>query len=94
MGILEVRLRDGRRVATIMLLFRDGRLQGESFSAGDIREVVGYGGVRFRVDVEGEERRLLTSKVEMRGGYAVFQDQSGEVHAVPLKRLAGLVAQE
>ncbi len=93
MGILEVRLRDGRSIATIMLLFSSGEVEGESFSIGDIVEVVGYAGVRFRVDVAGGES-LLTSRVEMRGGYAVFTDHTGVLHALPVERLSAMVAQE
>jgi len=93
MGILEVRLRDGRRIATIMLLLSSGRVEGESFSLEDVREVVGYGGVRFRVDVE-DGRRLLTTRVEIRGGQAVFVDHTGVLHVVPAERLTSMVAQE
>ncbi|WP_456475779.1 hypothetical protein [Candidatus Pyrohabitans sp.] len=51
MGILDICLKQGKHIATIMLLCENGRIPGEDFDFGDITYIAGYRGVAFRVKV-------------------------------------------
>ncbi|WP_456473762.1 hypothetical protein [Candidatus Pyrohabitans sp.] len=100
MGILDICLKQGKHIATIMLLCENGRIPGEDFGFGDITYIAGYRGVAFRVKVrqgEGEED-YVTKRIDFRGAsprMAVFRvEKKDEVLTIPVSAIVEIVSQE
>ncbi len=99
MGILDIALKNGRHVLTIMLFFEKGEVSGEKFSTRDIMYIKGYNNVFFRVNVAegGEERRYITKKLEFlekNGKVYVRFVSRGESHEVDVSRITEVVSME
>ncbi|GEM_PF-2089037 len=103
MGILDVCLKQGKHIATIMLLCENGSIAGESFGFDDIAYIAGYRDVAFRVRVRqgGEEKDYITRKIEFHGTsprVAVFRVEKGEEKGkevrLPVSAIVEIVSQE
>lgn len=101
MGILDVCLRSGKHIATIMLLCENGRIAGEGFGFADIAYIAGYRSVAFRVRVRrgGEERDYITRRIDFpEEGVAEFRvekgEERGEVLRLPVSAIVEIVSQE
>ncbi len=103
MGILDVCLRQGKHIATIMLLCEGGKITSESFGFEDIEYIEGYRGVAFRVKVKHgkEEKDYITRRIDFpegEHGTAVFRVEKGEEKGktlrLPVSAIVEIVSQE
>ncbi len=103
MGILDVCIKSGKHIATIMLLCEDGKIIGEKFGFEDIAYIAGYAGVAFRIRVRvgGEVKDYITRRIELIGGLqktAKFRvekgDEKGREVTVPVTDILEMVSQE
>ena len=103
MGILDICLKQGKHIVTIMLLCENGKIPGEDFGFDDITCIAGYRDVAFRIKVrqgEGEED-YVTKRIDFRGAsprLAVFRVEKGEkkdeVLTIPVSAIVEIVSQE
>lgn len=98
MGILVVRLKNGKHVLTIILMAEDGNIKGESFDFSDISSIVGYRGAKFRVtvDEDGKKVRYNTAEIYFEGEdniKAFFRSGEGEIN-INVNKITEIVSQE
>jgi hypothetical protein len=103
MGILDVCLKRGKHIATIMLLCEGGRITGEGFGFEDIEYIAGYRGVAFRVKVRHgkKEKDYITRRIDFpegEQGMAVFRvekgGEEGKTLRLPVSAIVEIVSQE
>ncbi len=99
MGILDICLRSGKHIITIMLLCEKGEISGESFGFSDIRYIQGYKNAAFRINIRdgGREVRHITKRVDFKIDegkiVALFKTESGNLR-IPVEKISEIVSQE
>ncbi len=96
MGILDICLKSGRHVVTIMLICELGEINGESFGFSDIESIKGYRNTAFRINA-GNDTKYITRRIEFKDGNsglsAVFDSEDGNVR-LPVEKITEIVSQE
>ena len=66
MGILDICLKSGRDVVTIMLICEMGEINGESFDFSDIEYIKGYRNTAFRINAGNDTKYITRRRSEER----------------------------